>query len=372
MPAASATPALFGQGGCRYHCLYQGHVWRAGACMIELLGDGLGLVWGWIAGRLSAALVSPWSRNGLLAIAAGFVIGGFAFRHYHGAGRFSPRAYLRHAFPRRVYWSGSFAVDVQIFLFERLLAPLRWIALVVSVSAVAAGLAQGLEQLLGPVRDTPVPGLSGTAALAIALLLAMDFGTYVTHRLSHQLPVLWAFHRVHHSAEHLNPLTLNRKHPVYMLLSMLVDCVTVAPLQALVLYGFGAGTNVAVLGLTNLGFVAFAYCAASLRHTHIWLSYGPVLDRIVVSPALHQIHHSRAPRHFDRNYGEVLAVWDWLFGTLYQPQEREELEFGLGDEDEQPHPTLAAAMLEPFAYAWQMIRRPAPGGTEPALSDRQH
>lgn len=319
--------------------------------MIEALADGVT----WMTSRLAEELVSPTSRNGLLALLAGWIVGAFAYRFYVARTGFSLRDYLRFAFPRRVYASRSFAVDVQIFLFERALAPMRWIALALSVAVVATSLAEGLEALFGPVTPAS-PGAATTALLGLALFLAADFGTYVTHRLSHQLPLLWAFHRVHHSAEALNPLTLNRKHPVYSLLGVLIDCLTVAPIQALVLYGFGTPATAATLAAANMGFLAFAYCAASLRHSHIWLSYGPLLDKIFVSPALHQIHHSKAPRHFDKNYGEVLALWDWLLRTHYQPREREELAFGLGDEDVQPHPNLAAAMFEPFGYAWRALR----------------
>jgi sterol desaturase/sphingolipid hydroxylase (fatty acid hydroxylase superfamily) len=335
--------------------------------MVEALADylesGIAL--------LAFDLASPWSRSGLIAIALGWVIGAFAFRHYFGREGFSLGAYLRQAFPRRVYWSRSFAVDLQVFLFGRLVAPMRWVALVLSVMATAAILADGLAGLFGPARTTPL-GPYETVLLAVLLLLALDFGTYVSHRLSHQVPLLWAFHRLHHSAEELNPLTLERKHPAYSLLSLIIDCIVVAPLQAVILYLFGSEASLAVLTGANLGFVAFAYCAASLRHTHIWLSYGPVLNRVLVSPALHQIHHSKAPRHFNRNYGEVLSIWDWMFGSLYLPREREELEFGLGDEDEQPHPNLGAALLEPFAYAWRTMRRPSQRGpAAPSLPDSQ-
>ena len=316
----------------------------------------------WLSDSLIAGFVSPWSRNGILALVVGWWVGAFAYRHYFKDEPFTWRGYLRHAFPARIYRSRSFLLDLQISLFDMLLTPMRWVAVIVSSTIAAQALAGGLTSVLGPLRHEPL-GTFGTCALAIMLLLAFDLGTYITHRLSHQVPALWAFHRVHHSAEELNPLTLNRKHPVYNVLSIVVDCATVAPLQALVLYGFGAETSTLALGMANAGFVIFAYCAASLRHSHIWLSYGPVLDRIAVSPALHQIHHSRAPRHFDRNYGEVLAIWDWMFGTLYLPREREELTFGLGDEDRQPHPSFTAAMIEPFGYAWRALR-PARRGAE--------
>lgn len=302
-------------------------------------------------------LVSLTSRTGIAVVLAGWLIGAFAFAHHFGGGRFFPLAYLRHAFPKRVYWSQTFAVDLQVFVFVRLFSPIRLAGKVISVTLAAHWMAQGLAGLLGPATQSP-PGTAASIALALTLLLAYDFGTYVTHRLSHQLPVLWAFHRLHHSAEELNPLTLMRKHPVYDLLAIMIDCVVVAPLAAGIVYLFGAQGNLAILALTNAGFAIFAYAASSLRHTHIWLSFGPLLDRVFVSPALHQIHHSRAERHFDRNFGEVLAIWDAMFGTLYQPKEREELEFGIGDEPIQPHPHLLAAMCEPFAYAWRALRRP--------------
>lgn len=322
----------------------------------------------WLLDRMGGHFLEPAARIGLLAIAVSFVIGAFAYRHYHGRENFSIGAYLRHAFPRRVYWSRSFAVDVQIMLLDRLFLPMVWFARLLSTIAVAAMLAEGLTAVLGPV---PVRegGTLTYILLAALLLLAMDLGTYVTHRLSHRVPLLWAFHRVHHSAEELNPLTLVRKHPVYNVLGVLIDCVTVAPLQGVIVYLFGVPGELHLLAMTNIGFTAFAFLASNLRHTHIWLSYGPVLDKIFVSPALHQIHHSRAEKHFDTNYGEVLAIWDWLFRTHYQPREREELHFGIGDETAQPHPTLSAAMFEPFVYAWRTIR-PCPGAERDArLSD---
>lgn len=332
--------------------------------------DALAQFLGDAAGDLARSIASPYARNGVLALAVGWVIGGFAFRHYFGRENFSIAAYLRHAFPARVYRSRTFAVDVQVFLLGRLVEPLRLITLVFSVSAVAAALAGGLAGLLGPVQ-AGAPGTIALVFMAVLLLLAFDLGTYVTHRLSHRVPVLWAFHRLHHSAEALNPLTLERKHPVYTLLSVLIDCAIVAPVQAVILYLFGAEANLAVVGATNLGFVAFAYCAASLRHTHIWLSYGPVLDRILVSPALHQIHHSQALHHWDRNYGEVLAIWDWMFGSLYLPRDREELTFGIGDGEAQPHTNIVNAMLEPFAYAWMRMRGAKPASSAPKVPESQ-
>ncbi|PEQ14426.1 hypothetical protein B2G71_02200 [Novosphingobium sp. PC22D] len=260
------------------------------------------------------------------------------------------RAFLRHAFPASAYWSRSAAVDGQLALFNKLLLPARWLVFGITSSFAATQLARALVATFDR-RPELLEGTWGTVMLGGLLLLAFDFSTYVTHRLSHEMPALWAFHRVHHSAEALNPLTLLRKHPVYDALSVAIDCAIVAPIQALIIWQFGAQVSMHALGVAATGFAMFAYAASSLRHTHLWLSFGPLAESVLVSPALHQIHHSRAERHHDRNYGEVFSIWDLAFGTLYRPQGREDLEFGLTHEAEQPHRSLVSALLEPFGYA---------------------
>jgi sterol desaturase/sphingolipid hydroxylase (fatty acid hydroxylase superfamily) len=75
---------------------------------------------------------------------------------------------------------------------------------------------------------------------------------------------------------------------------------------------------------------------AALQHSHVWLSYGPILEHLLISPAQHQIHHSRLDAHHGRNFGTTLALWDWLFGTLYVIRGREDLSFGLDGVAEKP------------------------------------
>lgn len=318
----------------------------------------------WNAAALAASVfepfTSPMSRTSILVMLTGWLVGGLAYRFYEAKGRqFSLIDYVRFSLPAEIYKSRSFAVDVQLLFFNHVLGPARWIVGAVSATVVAQTIAAGLGLLFGQ-REGVDPSLFSTAILVALMVLAYDFGTYLTHRLSHALPVLWSFHRVHHSAETLNPLTLQRKHPVYDAVSVLIDCIAVAPFQALILYFWGGETSNSVLLYTNLGFGIFAYAASSLRHSHIWLSFGPKLNRIFVSPALHQVHHSKAVQHWDRNFGEVFAIWDWALGTLYLPKGREKLTFGLAGEDVQPHGNLAQALLEPFAYAWRALHRDRP------------
>jgi sterol desaturase/sphingolipid hydroxylase (fatty acid hydroxylase superfamily) len=71
---------------------------------------------------------------------------------------------------------------------------------------------------------------------------------------------------------------------------------------------------------TNAVVFLFNFAGVHLRHSHVRLSYGPFLDRILLSPTLHQTHHGCAPQHLGKNLGGMLSIWDWLAGTLYIPR----------------------------------------------------
>jgi sterol desaturase/sphingolipid hydroxylase (fatty acid hydroxylase superfamily) len=93
-----------------------------------------------------------------------------------------------------------------------------------------------------------------------------------------------------------------------------------------------------------------------LQHSHLWIAVTGPLGRVVISPAHHQIHHSTNPKHFNKNFGSCLAIWDWIFGTLHIPnRDREHLTFGV-DSAKPHHHTVVGGMLTPFAMAWKRLR----------------
>ena len=105
-----------------------------------------------------------------------------------------------------------------------------------------------------------------------------------------------------------------------------------------------------------------------LRHTGVWIAATGWLGRLVHSPAHHQIHHSTDPAHFDRNMGYALSVWDWVFGTLWVPERRGRVRFGV--EGEAPYAGLVDTLVRPLKAAAGTLRpaparSPAPDG-EPA------
>ena len=179
------------------------------------------------------------------------------------------------------------------------------------------------------------------------------------------MPLLWQFHKVHHSAEVLTPLTNYRAHPVELFLMAAVPSLATGLVSGI--FWYVAADEIGVytfLGAHVLvvGFNAFA----NLRHFEVWISFGPALNRWLISPAHHQIHHSRDPRHFGSNRGFELAVWDRLFGTLYVPGAVEELRLGLGDGTDGAWHRVGRMYGWPFRYALALFG----SARAPALPDR--
>ena len=114
-------------------------------------------------------------------------------------------------------------------------------------------------------------------------------------------------------------------HPVCTWVFTNILAVSAAVANGLGNYIFGETAY--QLSDTNIILVLFIH--AYVQHSHMWIAFRGVLGRIFVSPAHHQVHHWANPKHFNKNFGSCLALWDWMFGTLYAPEKtREPLTFG--------------------------------------------
>ena len=270
-----------------------------------------------------------------------------------------PNSFIDFMLPREVYLHKSNLVDLKIFVFNMVLKLSGFLAFVAVAPVVANWVLGSLSSNFGSEQVAAVPTLSTILLATVVIIVTNDFCTYWVHRTHHEAKALWPFHSVHHSAEIMTPLTAYRKHPIYDLFSHAFRAVLLGLAQGIMLYFVVGKISVLTIGSVNAGYVIFNFLGSNLRHSHIWLSYGRVLEHIFISPAQHQIHHSVERRHYNKNYGEVFAFWDWMFGTLYVPKTHEKLAFGLSDENgqrvEQPHPTLHAALVLPFHESWQAL-----------------
>lgn len=269
----------------------------------------------------------------------------------------SIRGFFSFLTPKDVYLSNSALVDLKIYLGNKvvsgLLSPLK----VLLSSATIAALVNYLlsSQLTSPGWSE---GPYGLYLFALIYLMAYDFAYYVGHTAAHKLPVLWEIHALHHSAKVLNPLTLFRTHPLNFLFAGLIKSSISGVLIGILLFLFLGSVDVYKIFGMNFIFFIFTFAASNLRHSHIWLSWGHLLNHVFISPAHHQIHHSSRMKHWGKNNGQIFALWDWMFGTLVLPTEelRGKLVFGLTPNDPDPHVDLKTAYVGPLQNIFKIVR----------------
>jgi sterol desaturase/sphingolipid hydroxylase (fatty acid hydroxylase superfamily) len=243
------------------------------------------------------------------------------------------RGFLRFCLPASIYKHRSAVLDYKYYFVNRIAFVILFLPLMIGSSTTAAW----VDGALGWLIDIPslghTPGPTATLFLTLVWVIVFDAGIFAAHYLQHKLPFLWAFHKVHHSAEVLTPVTVYRMHPVDDLLTgTMVGLLTGIVGGVFRFVHVGNVEQIYFFGL-NAGLFLFYFVGYNLRHSHVWLPYPRALSHILVSPAQHQIHHSNAARHYDKNLGFIFAIWDWMAGTLYVPKHKEELTFGLADNE---------------------------------------
>jgi sterol desaturase/sphingolipid hydroxylase (fatty acid hydroxylase superfamily) len=319
------------------------------------------LAWSIIAAPLSR-FVSPGSEYHVFVL-AGTVVTALAVYVGRRPGR--PwrriRAFFRAATAPAIWRHRSSWLDCKMFLFSSMFYA-TGITGLLGVSALSErGTAALLATLFGPPAVAGSSSLAATATMAVLYVVVYDLGYWACHYAMHKSPVLWEFHKVHHSAEVLTPLTEMRQHPVELMLFPVFNGLVIGALYAAVAHLFGWQAQHLSLFWTNVLMLAFIYTFLHLRHSQLWIPARGWLGRIVQSPAHHQIHHSTDPRHFDKNLGLCLSLWDWAFGTLYVPDRREALIFGLGAESRE-HDGLVSALWLPARKGFGQLLRRRPDG----------
>ena len=274
----------------------------------------------------------------------------FVWQRLKRGRRVRARTILRALFPRRILRHRSNQADIGYLLFSVFVFGLAFGWAILSYQVVTNAIIDGLVAVFGPSSPSALPVFVSRAAITAMLFLAYELGYWFNHWLSHKVPFLWEFHKVHHTAEVLTPLTNFRVHPIYALIFANILALSAATANGFGHYWFGDTAYQYAFNDTNIILVLFIHAYVHLQHSHIWIAFTGALGRIFISPAHHQVHHSDNPKHYNTNFGSCLALWDWLFGTLYVPQKtREPLRFGVpGHTDAH---TVKAEMFRPFAEA---------------------
>ena len=253
-------------------------------------------------------------------------------------------------FPKRIVEHRSNQADIFYLFFNVFMFGIVFGWAVLSYQFISNGIISGLVALFGSPAPSWLPVFVSRATITLMLFFAYELGYWFNHWLSHKVPLLWEFHKVHHTAEVLTPLTNFRVHPVYAWIFANILALSAGVANGVGHYLFGHTTYQYALSDTNIILVLFIHAYVHLQHSHMWISFRGVFGRIFISPAHHQVHHSGNPKHFNKNFGSCLALWDWMFGTLYVPEkEREKLTFGFADRPD-AH-TFKGEVVTPFVEA---------------------
>lgn len=234
-----------------------------------------------------------------------------------------PRRALR--LPRLMRWPNNLGLVIFDTLLLRILFPTAAAGFAAWCTAGNIGLFHSIAWALG-------------IEILLCLIL-LDLAIYTQHVVFHKVPWLWRLHKVHHADLDYDVTTGSRFHPIEILLSMLIKFAVIA-----------------LLGVPVVAVILFEVilnAMAMFNHSNIRLPdrLDSVLRKLLVTPDMHRVHHSRLYDEANRNFGFNLSLWDKLFRTYQeQPQQGQDgVVFGLkGYDDPKQVVSLLGLLLLPL------------------------
>jgi len=266
----------------------------------------------------------------------------------------SPRLLQHLAGGPKLWLHRSAILDMKLFLMHGLMGATAYAVLMISSQTCQLTVTQALSGIAAPAIALP-RWLAGGLTTVLQFLV-FELCYWALHFAFHRIPSLWEIHKVHHSAEVLTPLTTARLHPIEFIAFANSGGLALGVTYGMTRWLFGEGA--APFELFHLNILLLLYLATShhLRHSGIWIAATGWLGRVVHSPAHHRIHHSTDPRHFDRNMGYALSLFDWIFGTLYIPERHGRV--NLGVPEDAPHTGVLDTLIRPLRNAALVLDKP--------------
>jgi len=220
--------------------------------------------------------------------------------------------------------------DLSYFLLNHLLVGFFFLA---TNKLVHAGFDWAIDgRLQASIRALPF------VVELLVLILVADLVQYWLHRAYHQVPLLWRFHAIHHSIEHMDWLAGSRMHMVEVLITRTL---VLAPIVVL-------GFDKAVID----AYIVLVGFQAVLNHSNVSVPLGP-LARLIVTPNFHHWHHSQDRVALDRNFAAHFTFLDTVFGTAVISERAWPDRYGVKD-DYVPKGVVAQTL---FPFTWNG-RRP--------------
>jgi sterol desaturase/sphingolipid hydroxylase (fatty acid hydroxylase superfamily) len=272
-------------------------------------------------------------------------------------GDWSLRDFVRHLLPSEIFHHASARADFLFWLSRRIFMPLLVVPLAISTVAAGQFAYWILSSIVGPPTEPVEPaGPLLLVAFTVTMLIAYDLSYYLYHRMQHRIPILWELHKVHHSAQVMIGVTRDRVHPIDEIMNRWWDGLIPGLCYGIWLFFALDPVELTVFGLNVYMLRNTILMMDFVRHTHLKLSYGRHLNAILLSPHYHQLHHSIAEKHWDKNFGLGLVIWDRMFGTLVVPEPDEDFVFGLTDNEHDEYQSLYRLHVLPLQKIARRLR----------------
>lgn len=218
------------------------------------------------------------------------------------------------------------ARNLSLTILNTILMSLLFGVLTVSVAEMTQSRKQGVLFLMP---------LTTWSRLVLGVLL-LDVWTWGWHWSSHRVPLLWRFHRVHHSDAAMDVTTAARFHIGELSLSALTK------LPFILIFG--------VSPMTLLVHETLLVAVSQFHHSAISIGrFDRILRWLIVTPHMHRIHHSRLRVETNSNYASILSVWDRVFGTYRSLLNSPERPTGLDEFESAKWETLSGLIAMPLA-----------------------
>ncbi len=257
---------------------------------------------------------------------------------------FTPLERLFALHPKKIFRK-AIVTDLGYYFISSLLPS-------VLLSVPLAILAWTVHRFVPPAVATTVAGWPVWLRVVAALIVG-EIGFYWGHRWSHELPFLWRFHAIHHSAEELDFLVSTRAHPVDMVFTRLCELIP--------LYVVGLASPVGKSGsLIPILIILIGTVWGFFIHSNVRWRFGP-LEWLIATPAFHHWHHTNdGPAYINKNYAPLWPFIDRLFGTLYLPKGQQPTRYGI---DQPMSPILFGQLVDPFLF-WRRESLPSEAAGE--------
>ncbi|MEJ6404959.1 sterol desaturase family protein [Yoonia sp. 2307UL14-13] len=303
------------------------------------------------------------SRLFWLYIVSGALIAFFVYRLSARTAKDTPSSFLGFLFPRKVWQTKSAWLDLRYFVVNHFLGKLLYISLAGGTMILAYGWVTGGDSLLEVVKASEMPD-GGDVIISILYMFVVvalvDLTAYSIHYLQHRVPILWEFHKVHHSPEVMHPISNFREHPF----DNVAYTIGVGLVTGLIVGGvnttLGYLPNMPVLLGAPLMSFLFNLGGYHLRHSHIWLRWPGRWSMVFPSPAHHHVHHSCHPDHLDKNFAFIFPLWDVLFKTYHMPDDDRDVKFGIHGAAEDEYTSIWRLYTIPFRNIYRKLKAGKP------------